>query len=282
MMDSPDYSRNAHATEHEALLAVVHGTGPTAQRYQSALVRYMDALVGEHALEDESPGEHRVFPALTVADVMTRGVVSAYAGALFKEIAAALERNHIDAVPVVDADHKVVGVVAATDLVTRLGAARPVPRGHRFAGWAETARKESAATAAELMTWPPVTTTAEETVAAAAHRLVHHRIRSMPVVDEDGVLVGMVSHLDLIKTFLRRDEDIRADVVRDVVPAGEGVRPNGVRVTVDEGVVTLTGRVRTALTAKGIVLGARHAPGVVDVRDELGCETGEMSGPRGS
>ena len=269
-MDSPDYSKSAHATQHEALTTTVTHVGPTADRYQSALERYVEAVAGDQPpLSGPSPAMRLTFPPLTVSDVMTRAVVSAYEGALFKEIAAALDRNAINAVPVINQEHRVVGVVTASDLLARIGHVRPVPRGHRLGGRAETYRKEHGATAKELMTAPAITAGASTSIAEAARMLARYRIRSMPVVDRNGLLVGMVSRVDLIKLFLRSDEDICNDVLRDVIRAGVMPRHNGVRVSVAEGVVTLSGRVDTALTARGLTYESGRVPGVVDVRDEL-------------
>src|SRR4051794_40025251 len=74
-----------------------------------------------------------------VGDVMTRAVVTAHGGAPLKEIAAAMARNHISTVPVIDDDRRVVGVVTAADLLARVSGdhGRP-PRGHRLSSSHET------------------------------------------------------------------------------------------------------------------------------------------------
>jgi CBS domain-containing protein len=99
--------------------------------------------------------------------------------------------------------------------------------------------------------------------------MARSRVRSLPVVDREGVLLGMVSRADLIALFLRPDEDIRQDVVRDVVQASEVPGRDKVSVFVSEGVVTLSGWVESALAARGLIFGASQVAGVVDVRDDL-------------
>ena len=263
-MDSPDFSRSIHATQHEG--------------YHSALGRYVEAVFGdEPPVTGPSTTPTRLtFPPLTVADVMSTAIVSAYLAAPFKEIAAALDRNGINAVPVIDEAHKVIGVVTASDLLARVGHVRPVPRGHRFTNRSETYRKEHATTAKDLMTSPAITVMPTTSIAETARMLARYRVRGLPVVDRDGVLVGMVSRGDLIKLFLRSDEEIANDVVRDVVRAGAFPRHAGVRVTVEEGVVTLAGRVDTALTARGLLYEAQRVPGVVDVHDALEFDVNDL------
>jgi CBS-domain-containing membrane protein len=212
-------------------------------------------------------GRAITFPPLTVAHVMTRSVVSAYAGAVFKEIAAALDRNHINAVPVIDEEHRVVGLVTTSDLLTRIAHVRPMPRGHHVGARSDLARKEHGGTARELMTSPAITTTPGTSIADAAHQLARHRIRSMPVVDRDGRLIGIVSRADLIQLFLRSDDEIRDDAVRDVIQPL--ARPGDIDVTVREGVVRLTGHVGTALFARKLGFRVAGIAGVVDVHNEL-------------
>jgi CBS domain-containing protein len=208
--------------------------------------------------------------AVTVGDVMNRAVVSAYRGALFKEIARALARNDIDTVPVVDEDHHVIGVVTASDLLARLAHPRLVPRGHRIAAHHEEQRKRHAACARDLMTHPAITTTPETTIVDAAQLAARYRVRSLPVVDRNGALVGMITRSDLVKLFLRADDEIQRAVEHDVT----AVRTD-IQVRVDEGVVTLGGTVADQLTAREIVERAAHVPGVVDVRSQLKVTAGD-------
>lgn len=234
--------------------------------HESALERYLGAIAEDSG---HSTGALR-FPAQTVGDVMTRGVVTAHEGALFKEVAVALDRNRISGVPVIDSDRRVLGVVTASDLLTRIaGGNRPVPRGHRYAAGQENRRKQHATTAKELMTSPAITTTSRTTIADAARLAAKTRVRTLPVVDQGGVLIGIVTRGDLIKLFLRKDEDIRQAIERDVVRSPDVAGRGRVRVQVEEGVVTLSGSVDTDGTARRIAYDAAQVVGVVDVHDKL-------------
>lgn len=222
----------------------------------------------EAALRLEHPSS---FVRRLVADVMTPGVVSAHEGATFRQIAAAMARNRVSTVPVLDSDRRVVGVVTASDLLTRIsGDHGPAPRGHRLAAEQENRRKQHALLAAELMTWPAVTTTELTSIPVAAQAAAHHRVRSLPVVrDDDGVLVGIVTKSDLIKVFLREDAAIRHEIEKDIVEELVPLDQTTVDVAVHEGVVTLTGRVDHRSIVEQLVASTRGIPGVVYVFDEM-------------
>ena len=101
----------------EAATTSTRHTGPTADRWQRAFEHYL-AAVAQHPSATNvttiSP------PALIVADVMTSGVVTAHEGAVFKEILSALARNRVAAVPVIDAERRVIGIVSETDLLAHI------------------------------------------------------------------------------------------------------------------------------------------------------------------
>src|SRR5207342_2415585 len=93
----------------------------------------------------------------------------------------------------------------------------------------------------ELMSAPVVTVTPEETVAEAA-RIMHRRaVKRLPVLDGRGNLVGIVSRRDLLRIFLRDDDEIWREVIADVIERTLWLPRAGVGVAVDGGVVTLRG-----------------------------------------
>jgi CBS domain-containing protein len=100
-----------------------------------------------------------------------------------------------------------------------------------------------------------------------------HHVRRLPVVDQDGKLVGIVSRRDLLSVFLRPDADIIHDVrqVLDEIPVADS---KDVIVAVRHGVVTLAGAVPTASHHRDLIpLALRliwDIDGVVDVVNSLG------------
>ncbi len=168
---------------------------------------------------------------MRVAAVMTKAVIVAHEGDSFQDIARALIQNKISALPVVDRDRKVLGVISESDLLVRVAG----DDGSEPWGQARThekvLEKAHGMTAAELMTSPAVTITANVSVAEAARTAATTRVRRLPVVDHDGSLIGIVSRGDFLRVYLRPDVDIRSDVEEARHGLSSGVGP--IRLTPD-------------------------------------------------
>ncbi|MET7481659.1 CBS domain-containing protein [Streptomyces sp. NPDC005538] len=200
-----------------------------------------------------------------VSDLMTRTVVSLRAGAAFKDIARTMRQWKVSALPVLDDDNRVIGVVSEADLlpkeIFRDGDPDRSERPHHRSDLT----KADAVTAENLMTAPAVTVHADDTAGLAARLLARHNLKRLPVVDAAGVLQGIVSRTDLLKVFLRDDADIADEVRRDVV-AHTFTAPDGpIEVEVHDGVVRLTGRVRDTSLVPVVTRLVRAVEGVVDV-----------------
>ena len=72
-----------------------------------------------------------------------------------------------------------------------------------FSEGVEVGEKLRAVTAGEAMTSPAVTIAPGPSVAEAAGRMIDARVNRLPVVGEDGVLVGIVTRADLVRAFVR-------------------------------------------------------------------------------
>ena len=197
-------------------------------------------------------GPERTARRRTVADVMTTGVVSAHLDAPVKEIAAAMARNRISAVPVLESRRTVVGVVTATDLLRHFGGEQ-----HGAPPDAQLA------TAHSVMSRDPVTVRPETTILAAARLAAERHLHFLPVV-ADGVLAGCVTAADLAKVYVRPDADICAEI--ELMLRDEPVQPGALHVTVAEGVVTIAGGVASRARAAHLVEQVATVPGVIDVR----------------
>ncbi|MEV8100685.1 CBS domain-containing protein [Kitasatospora sp. NPDC085879] len=198
-----------------------------------------------------------------VADVMTREVVRVPPDTGFREIAATLAVHRISAVPVVDRADRPIGIVSEADLL-HTQALQDDPAEMRAA----PRRDADRATAAELMSAPPVCTTADASVVAAARQMERHGVKRLPVVDTDGRLVGMVSRADLVQVFLRDDRAVEQEIVDEVLCEIEGVDPAAVSVKVDQGRVTLGGTIDPPYLAPIVSRLCRSIDGVVSVTDE--------------
>ncbi|GGV35314.1 hypothetical protein GCM10010495_60380 [Kitasatospora herbaricolor] len=206
----------------------------------------------------------------SVRDVMTQEVVTAGPGTSFKEIAGLFHRNDITALPVVDDRRRPIGMVSEADLI-RKEAVLPDPDGRAPGRWldAHDRARAEAETAGGLMTSPAVTAHAGWTIPEAARAMDRHKVKRLPVVDEAGRLVGIVSRRDLLQVFLRHDAAIREEISHDVLGQTLWLAPDDVRVTVQDGVVTLTGRLpRRSLVPLAEQL-CRAVDGVVAVHQTL-------------
>jgi CBS-domain-containing membrane protein len=220
----------------------------------------------------EDPAAREDTMRRTVQDVMTREVVAVRGLTPFKELVRLLNAHRITALPVLDdAGRVVIGVVSETDLA--LKEVTPLREAHTpvFATAQHRSERAKAAglTAAELMTAPAVTVGPEEPVAAAARRMHDRNLKRLPVVDHSGALVGIVTRADLLKVFLRSDEELRFDVLDHV--AGDLLRlPAGtVEAEVRDGVVRLAGRVRLRSQALTLEQLTGAVDGVVAVQSRL-------------
>lgn len=210
----------------------------------------------------------------TVRDVMTSAVVAVKRSADFKDVVAALRRVRVSACPVIDDDHRVVGVVSEADLLVKQTDPQ-LPTGLVRLRWRLAEESKSAAeTAGDLMTSPAVTIGPDASVVDAARMMADNHVKRLPVVGSGGQLVGIVSRADLLSVFERPDPAIAAEVTRSLVIREFGLNPADVAVEVRSGVVTLTGMVPTAETALRLIAAVRHAEGVVAVRNRLTAESG--------
>ena len=205
-----------------------------------------------------------------VDDVMTTAVVTVSQSASYREVVDLLVAHRFSAVPVVDNFQRVTGVVSEADLLRKIEyAGDEEPRlfdGRRRRG---ERIKSSARTAADLMSSPPVTVLAGTSLAAAARLMDREAVKRLPVIDDLGRLIGIVSRGDLLKVHLRPDDEVRADVESGVLQRFLVEEIDTVQATVRDGVVTLTGRVDRLSTKDIADRMIRQIPGVVAVVDEL-------------
>jgi CBS-domain-containing membrane protein len=205
----------------------------------------------------------------TVADVMTTRVIAVKRSADYKEICAVLRRYRVSACPVINEAGKVVGVVSEADLLYKVADPNP-PAGLIRLRWKlGEESKVNAVTADQLMTSPAITVQSDASVAIAARVMQGNRVRRLPVVGPGGLLIGIVSRTDLLSVFERPDEEIRDEVLRDVIAREVGLQSAELDVSVASGVVTVAGALAQLDTALALLARVRHLEGVVAVRDRL-------------
>jgi CBS domain-containing protein len=206
-----------------------------------------------------------------VKDLMTTPVVTVGPETPFKEIVACLAEHRVSAVPVVDDSRRVLGVVSEADLL--LKEEFPEPEQDLPLWWTRRARldraKAAASVARDLMTVAVVAVSPDATVAEAARRMHTAKVKRLPVVDRSGRLLGIVSRSDLLKVFDRSDQDIRREIIEDVIVGEFMMAPSRFFLHVTDGVVVLQGRVERRSLLPYLVRAVQGVEGVVRVENRL-------------
>ena len=213
----------------------------------------------------------------TVKDVMTTRVIWVTKDATFREMAAALREHRVSAFPVVDDDRKVIGVVSEADMLNKEAL---IDEPGVIAGILHhrDQAKARGITAGDLMTTAVVAVRPDDTVEHAAKLMYDRAVKRLPVTDESGRLVGIISRADVLSVFDRMDKDIHQEIADEVLLGEFGVDPLAYHLAVKDSVVTLGGRSETNEIGHEIVRRVRHVPGVVAVRDRLNHPPAERLG----
>ncbi|WP_328835264.1 CBS domain-containing protein [Streptomyces europaeiscabiei] len=214
-----------------------------------------------------------------VSDVMTQTVVAVGRDAPFKKIVETLEQWRVGAVPVLEGEGRVIGVVSEADLLPKEEFRDSDPSLVEQRRRLSDAAKAGALTAEGLMSTPAITVHADATLSQVARIMAVRHVKRLPVVDDLGMLQGIVSRADLLKVFLRSDDDIEEEVRRTVVSYLFPAFSHAIHVNVHEGVVTLRGHIQdTSLISVAVRL-VRAIEGVVDVEPHLTGESAASAGP---
>jgi CBS domain-containing protein len=186
--------------------------------------------------------QHSFPTKLTVKDVMTAQARTVSPSTTFKEMSAVLDQYNVSALPVV------VGIVSEADLILKQEH-HGSPEHHSWLPTRGERREQAKAegvVAADVMTTPVVTIQPGAPLSEAA-RVMHHRaLKRLPVVDDTGVLVGVVSRADLLKAYEKPDATIHDEVLKGILVEVMWTDPGetNVDVSVQDGVVTLTGEIQ--------------------------------------
>ncbi|WP_328764528.1 MULTISPECIES: CBS domain-containing protein [unclassified Streptomyces] len=199
----------------------------------------------------------------TVSDVMTHTAIAIGREASYKEIVELMHEWKVSALPVLEGEGRVVGVVSEADLLPKEEFRREEPV---LPDQLEAASKADGVLAEELMTSPAVTVHPDATTAEAARIMARKGVKRLPVVNDVGMLEGVVSRSDLLKVFLRPDEELEEEVravLAELTPAMT------LGFSVQDGVVALRGPLHDRALVPLLARAIRAVEGVVDVRMEL-------------
>jgi CBS domain-containing protein len=207
---------------------------------------------------------------MIVRDVMTEDVLTVLPDTPLKDVAQLLVTRGISGVPVVAVDGTVLGVVSEADLLVKEQGAdaiahRPLAR-IRGEGDETMAQlgKLRAVTAGEAMTSPAVTITPTRSIHEAAAIMTARHVNRLPVID-GRQLVGIVTRADLVRAYVRSDDELAGSIRQDVILKLLWLDPSLFTIVVDNGVVAISGSVERRSTAEILERSIRLVPGVVDV-----------------
>lgn len=179
---------------------------------------------------------------MLVKDIMNARPVTVRTDQPIGSAARALARHAITALPVVDQNARIVGVISEADIIARSCLTDPV---------------EEAMSRVVALVHP------ETDVTELRDVLTRTAVKSLPVVDAADQVVGVVSRSDLVRAFAHDDERLEEDVADVLAHA----RVSGCQVRVRNGIVHLSGLDATDSRRLAAVLDAVVAtPGVVAVR----------------
>ncbi|HUN31159.1 MAG TPA: CBS domain-containing protein [Trebonia sp.] len=209
--------------------------------------------------------EHR-----QVREVMTTKPVTVLSATSLKSLAGILVNLRVDAVPVLSAEGKVLGLITEMDLLKKEELQQDLGISRRPRRSSQRQRLIAAAeTAGELMTTHPVTVRPDTPVAEAARLMERHQVGCLPVVDESGKLLGLAGPRELLRVLLRPDAEIKSEVISQVLTGYLGTNPLLVRVEVSDGVVRMSGELERKSMLSSVLPAVRAIDGVIDVEGEF-------------
>ncbi len=207
---------------------------------------------------------------MRVIDVMTVDVVAVRPTTPLKEAARLMVQARVSGLPVTDDTGKLLGIISEGDFLHR-EVARERPRRHGLLD-ALLGGDHSLAEAelvGEAMSERVVTVPPDALLAEAARIMATQDVKRLPVIDPDGIVLGVISRADIVAAFTRPDELIEDEIREDVVRRVLFIDPDTLDLTVEEGVVTLEGEMPTRSEARLLEEMTRRLDGVVSVTSKL-------------
>tara|TARA_R110002073_G_scaffold71030_3_gene174867 strand:+ start:1294 stop:2031 length:738 start_codon:yes stop_codon:yes gene_type:complete len=194
-------------------------------------------------------------PDMNASDIMTKTVISGKPDTTVAQAAEMMAQNHISAVPVVDDNGAILGIVSEGDLMRRVEGAKDQPRSwwlSLFSASQITAREfiqERGQHLKDIMTTKVTSVTPDTPVGQIARLLEKKRIKRVPVVD-GGKLVGIVSRGNLLQALAAQpvvhiqagaDEDEKRNIVLGALGQVPGLNPVHLNVIVSDNRVDVWG-----------------------------------------
>jgi CBS domain-containing protein len=221
---------------------------------------------------------------MQAADIMTQDVITVAPDDSVRDAALMLLKNRISAMPVLDDEGWLIGVVSEADLLHRaeIGTDQRRPWWRElFAGNERLARdyiRVHGRKVYDIMTSPAIFAAPDTELAAIASLLKRNGIKRLPIV-EQGRLVGLVSRADLLRAFVEHsnivptaealeDEQIRSRLNAELHSL-RWLSPGKFNIAVDHGVVELWAAVNSEAERQALFIAAETTPGVTAVNNHV-------------
>jgi len=217
----------------------------------------------------------------TVADVMTSEAVTVTTETPFKDLARLFVARGVTSLLVVGRNGSVAGIVREADLLKKEELQRDLKTGAPLRWRRGLHATAAASVAGEVMTTRVAPARPDMSLGEAAWLMHKFRVTCLPVVAPDGRLAGIVTPRELLRVFLRPDEEIRAEIVRDVIQGCLGTDPARVHVAVRKGMVTVTGQVERRSMLTPMLPLVLSVDGVVDAEADLSYAADDSGRPDG-
>jgi len=143
---------------------------------------------------------------MLVQEVMTKEIIAVQKYESVLHVADILSEKNISGLPVVDKGNRVIGIITQADILSVVG----IRKEHTLKDLLKhmlgepLPEKKVGDIVADIMASPAVTIKPNASIAVAAQILDEKRIRRLPVVDDNNVLIGLISRADILKAVIKK------------------------------------------------------------------------------
>lgn len=210
---------------------------------------------------------------MKLRDLMTRDVITIGPDAALKEAARRMIESGVSGLAVTESDGSLVGIITEADFVaTEADRRRKPPAGLLRFIYKEVELPTQERLVGDVMSTDLIVLGPAADHAEAARLMQSEGVKRIPVVGDDGRLVGLVSRSDILRVFARSDQEIIEEIQDHVMGQILWIEPKRVEIRSNEGNVVLRGRLETRSDADLLVKLTARLDGVVSVANHLDFE----------